>query len=170
MARFSLCFVWYNPFMARLLRLFFIPFGRSLRTRHHLLLENLALRQQLSVLARHRPRPRFSNADRFLWVVLRRFWPRWQRALILVQPETVVGCHRGGFRLYCTWLSRHRKRAGRKCLSSELRELIFRMVAENRTWGAPRIHGELKMQSLVGSHLRFVEEMNHFAADSVGPP
>jgi transposase InsO family protein len=27
----------------------------------------------------------------------------------------------------------------------ELRELIFRMVAENRTWGAPRIHGELKM-------------------------
>jgi transposase InsO family protein len=30
-------------------------------------------------------------------------------------------------------------------VSSELRELIFRMVAENRTWGAPRIHGELTM-------------------------
>lgn len=27
----------------------------------------------------------------------------------------------------------------------KLRELIFRMVAENPTWGAPRIHGELKM-------------------------
>jgi transposase InsO family protein len=26
-----------------------------------------------------------------------------------------------------------------------LRELIFRMVAENATWGAPRIHGELKV-------------------------
>jgi putative transposase len=26
-----------------------------------------------------------------------------------------------------------------------LRELIFRMVSENSTWGAPRIHGELKM-------------------------
>jgi hypothetical protein len=24
-----------------------------------------------------------------------------------------------------------------------VRELIFRMVAENSTWGAPRIHGEL---------------------------
>ena len=27
----------------------------------------------------------------------------------------------------------------------ELREFISRMVAENPTWGAPRIHGELKM-------------------------
>jgi len=27
----------------------------------------------------------------------------------------------------------------------ELRQLIFRMVAENPTWGAPRIHGELMM-------------------------
>ena len=77
--------------------------------------------------------------------MLRRFWPRWQRALILVQPETVVGWHRTGFKLYWTWLSRHRKRAGRKCVNKELRELIFRMIAENKTWGAPRIHGELKM-------------------------
>jgi hypothetical protein len=30
-------------------------------------------------------------------------------------------------------------------VNKELRELIFRMIAENRTWGAPRIHGELKM-------------------------
>jgi transposase InsO family protein len=30
-------------------------------------------------------------------------------------------------------------------VSRELRELIFRMMAENPTWGAPRIHGELKM-------------------------
>ena len=26
-----------------------------------------------------------------------------------------------------------------------MRELIFRMVGDNPTWGAPRIHGELKM-------------------------
>jgi putative transposase len=36
-------------------------------------------------------------------------------------------------------------RVGRKCVSRELLELIFRMVAENPTWGAPRIHGELMM-------------------------
>jgi len=27
----------------------------------------------------------------------------------------------------------------------ELRNLIFRMISENPTWGAPRIHGELKI-------------------------
>ena len=30
-------------------------------------------------------------------------------------------------------------------MSRELQELIFRMVGQNPTWGAPRIHGELKM-------------------------
>jgi len=30
-------------------------------------------------------------------------------------------------------------------VSEEVRGLIFRMVAENPTWGAPRIHGELRM-------------------------
>jgi putative transposase len=79
------------------------------------------------------------------WVILRQLWPGWKQALILVQPETVVRWHRAGFKLYWTWLSRHRKRAGRKYVSSELRELIFQMVTENPTWGAPRIHGELKM-------------------------
>jgi hypothetical protein len=34
---------------------------------------------------------------------------------------------------------------GRRTTTKEIRELIFRMVAENPTWGAPRIHGELKM-------------------------
>jgi hypothetical protein len=47
--------------------------------------------------------------------------------------------------LYWKWISGHRVAAGRRYVSRELRELIFRMVAENPTWGAPRIHGELKM-------------------------
>ena len=32
---------------------------------------------------------------------------------------------------------------GRKRVSEEVQTLIFRMAAENPTWGAPRIHGEL---------------------------
>ena len=33
-------------------------------------------------------------------------------------------------------------------MSQEIRRLIFRMVAENPTWGAPRIHGELSKLGL----------------------
>ena len=67
---------------------------------------------------------------------------------MLVQPETVVRWHRAGFKLYWKWLSRHRRASGRRGVGQEVRQLIFRMVAENPTWGAPRIHGELKMLGL----------------------
>ena len=77
--------------------------------------------------------------------MLRQLWVGWERALILIQPETVVRWHRKGFGLYWTWISRQRTQAGRTCVSRELREIIFRMGSENKTWGAPRIHGELKM-------------------------
>ena len=60
-------------------------------------------------------------------------------------PETVTRWHRTGFQMYWRWISRVRKRVGRKRISKEMRNLIFRMVAENQTWGAPRIHGELLM-------------------------
>jgi putative transposase len=70
-------------------------------------------------------------------------WPQWKQALVIVTPETVVRWHRAGFCMYWNWISRHRKAFGRKRISKDLRELIFRMVAENPTWGAPRIHGEL---------------------------
>ena len=131
--------------MLRLLRLLSILFARFFRSRRDLLLENLALRQQLAILKRRHPQPLPAACDKLFWVMLRRIWPGWKRALVFVQPETVVRWHRDGFKLYWTWLSRHRVRVGRKCVSRELRELIFRMVAENPTWGAPRIHGELKM-------------------------
>jgi hypothetical protein len=61
----------------------------------------------------------------------------------VVTPRTVVAWHRAGFRLYWRWLSRARRVGGRKRVSEETRALIFRMAAENPTWGAPRIHGEL---------------------------
>lgn len=115
------------------------------RSRCNLLLENLALRQQLAVLMQRHPQPQFAASDRLFWVVLRRLWSGWKQALVLVQPETVVRWYRAGFRAYWTWLSRHRVRPGRKRIGPELRQLIFRMVAENPTWGAPRIHGELIM-------------------------
>jgi putative transposase len=40
------------------------------------------------------------TADRAFWVALSGLWPTWHNALILVKPETVIGGHRKGFRLY----------------------------------------------------------------------
>jgi transposase InsO family protein len=131
--------------MLHLLKLVSGVLVRSFRARGDLLLENLALRQQLAVLSRCRPRPRFSNGERFLWIMLRRVWSGWRKSLIVVQPDTVVRWHRAGFKLYWKWISRPRVRVGRRPTSKEMRELICRMVAENSTWGAPRIHGELQM-------------------------
>lgn len=131
--------------MIRILRVITATSGKILRSRRDLLLENLALRQQLAVLAKKPPRPRPSLTDKLFWVALRRLWSGWRRALLIVEPSTVVRWHREGFMLYWKWISRYRVRAGRKPLSKELRELIFRMVAENPTWAEPRIHGELKM-------------------------
>jgi hypothetical protein len=70
-------------------------------------------------------------------------WANWKNVLVIVTPETVVGWHRASFRLYWRWRSQHQKALGRRPLHKEFRDLIFQMVAENPTWGAPRIHGEL---------------------------
>jgi hypothetical protein len=131
--------------MLRLLMLLATMANGLLRSRGDLLLENLALRQQLAALTRGHSRPRLAGSDRIFWVLLRRFWSGWQGALVFVQPETVIRWHRNGFKLYWKWISRKHAVVGRKPTSREMRELIFRIVAENRTWGAPRIHGELKM-------------------------
>jgi transposase InsO family protein len=69
----------------------------------------------------------------------------WKQSLLIVTPETVVRWHRAGFLLYWRLVSRITKKPGRRPTSKEVRDLIFRMVAENSTWGAPRIHGELLM-------------------------
>ena len=99
------------------------------------------MRQQLAILKRTAKRPALTKADRAFWVALSRLWPDWHNALILVKPETVIGWHRKGFRLYWTWKSRNR--GGRPPIDAEIRTLIRRMASENPTWGAPRIHGEL---------------------------
>ena len=104
--------------------------------------EILALRQQVAVLKRKRPRPLLRKADRVFWVILSCLWPGWRHALVIVRPETVIGWQRRGFRLFWTWKSR-RGKPGRPPVSREIRYLVRRMSRENTRWGAPRIHGEL---------------------------
>jgi putative transposase len=131
--------------MLHAMGLFLNSLFRCFRSRRSLLLENLALRQQLVVLKRKHPRPRLGLFEKLFWVLARRFWAGWKQALIVVSPDTVVRWHRAGFALYWRVISRTSHALGRKRISQEVRDLIFRMVRENPTWGAPRIHGELLM-------------------------
>jgi putative transposase len=79
------------------------------RSRAVLQLEVLALRHQVQVLQRTRPRRmRLEKADRWLWMSLSRVWTEWRSALVIVKPETVIAWHRRGFQMFWTWKSRRR--------------------------------------------------------------
>ena len=108
--------------------------------RHRLGLEVAALRQQLAVFQRKQPRPHLFALDRAFWVALRRLWPGWANALIIVKPDTVVSWHRAGFRLFWRWRSRP-KRPGRPSVSLEIQRLLRRMKSENPSWGASHPRG-----------------------------
>ena len=107
------------------------------------MLENLALRQQLSTVLQKR-RPRIGLVDRAFWVVLRRVWARWSDAVAIVRPETVIGWHRAGFSLHWRWLSKRGRSPGRAAVGREVRDLVRRMARENG-WGAPRIHATFRV-------------------------
>jgi putative transposase len=131
------------------------------RSRSDMALEVLALRQQVAVLKRKRPRPIVNPLDRLFWTTLRSCWCRWSDVLVIVKPETVVGWHRAGFRLYWRW--RSRSRGGRPSASEEVRTLIRRMAAENLDWGAPRIHGELQKLGFVVSERTVARCLRHIS-------
>ena len=121
--------------MSDLLRLWFGTVLCIFRSRHSLLLENLALRQQLAVLKRKHPRPKLGPLDKLFWVLACRFWSQRKEVLFLVLPETVVRWHQAGFKLYWAMLCGVRKRVGGgRRISKQIRDLIFQMVAENPTY------------------------------------
>jgi putative transposase len=128
---------------------FLVAIRAFFRSRSDTALEVLALRQQVAVLKRKRPRPRLNSWDRLFWTVLRKCWSRWTDVLVLVKPETVIGWHRASFRLYWRW--RSRQLGGRPKITEEIRVLIRRLAQENQSWGAPKIHGELQKLGLVVS-------------------
>src|SRR5229473_3112068 len=64
--------------MVRFVRLCFGMLVRLFRRRQSLLLENLALRQQLVMLKRRHPRPSLGLLDKLFWVIARRVWSGWK--------------------------------------------------------------------------------------------
>jgi len=129
----------------------FIVIGRAvtlaLRGHRELVLENLALREQLIVMNRATSRRHLQAPDWLSWIALRRLWTNWRTALVIVRPDTVVGWHRDWLRR--RWIRRSRRRTnGRPLVSREVRTLVREMATANTLWGAPRIHGELRTLGL----------------------
>jgi putative transposase len=116
--------------------------GSLFKSHRQLVLENLALRQQVTMLRQSVKRPRATAADRMFWILFSRYVDGWRHILYGLHPDTVVRWHRRGFRLYWRWKSRSRK-PGRPAIDVALRKLIREIQAANVGWGAPRIHGEL---------------------------
>lgn len=77
-----------------MLNLFLNLLASIWKTRRALVLENLALRHQLTVLSRSPQKPRLNGFDRGLWALLCRYWKEWRTALVIVRPETVIRWHR----------------------------------------------------------------------------
>ena len=135
--------------MLEIILSFLIAIRVFFRSRSDTALEILALRQQGAVLKRKRPRPELNSVGRLFWTALRQCWSRWTEVLVLVKPDTVIGWHRAGFRLYWRW--RSRPRGCRPKITEEIRLLIQRLAQENQGWGAPKIHGELQKLGFVVS-------------------
>ena len=112
------------------------------RSKRQLVLENLALRQQVIMLRKSVKKPRPSVVDKLFWMIFLRYVDDWRTILHGLHPDTIVRWHRQGFRLYWRWKSRGQK-PGRPAIYAVLRKLIRQMQATNMGWGAPRIHGEL---------------------------
>jgi putative transposase len=116
-------------------------FGKG---QHAVVLENLALRQQIAIYKRKQKRPRLARRDRWFWIALSVAWKEWRPALCVVHPDTVVSWQRERFRRYWTNLSKRSATVGRPPVSPEVRTLIRTLAQTNPLWRAPRIHGELQ--------------------------
>ncbi|HXP41758.1 MAG TPA: hypothetical protein VN833_15995, partial [Candidatus Acidoferrales bacterium] len=81
------------PFLLNLFRLVWL-FGKGHRD---VVLENLALRQQLSIYQRKQKRPRLIGGDRWFWMTVSVMWKNWRQALLIVHPDTLVRWQRGAF-------------------------------------------------------------------------
>lgn len=101
--------------MLEFLKLLILTAIPTTQNQKFLAIEILVLRQQLAVLNRERPKPNLKNGDRLFWVFTAKLWSRWKEALVIIKPDTVIGWHRKGFKLF--WEIKSRRGPGRPKIS-----------------------------------------------------
>jgi hypothetical protein len=98
--------------MIALIRFVLAILGSPFKSKNRLEAENAALRQQLIVLRRRmKGRARLTNADRWFFVQLHRWFPSILEVLTIIRPETLVRWHRAGFHRY--WRRKSAEQGGR---------------------------------------------------------
>ena len=125
------------------LQLLLVCLAGWLNRNHQLVIEYLqeevkVLREQLD------KKPRFTDEQRRRLAAKAQKLgrDRLRRFASIVSPKTLLEWHR---RLIARKYDGSSRRApGRPCIAGEIRELILRMVQENRTWGYTRIQGALE--------------------------
>ncbi len=117
------------------------------KTRSSLILENLALRQQLMVYQRRKVKAKPGVSDKAFWAILSQAWEGWKDVLLIAQPSTVLKWHRKGLKLFWNWKSRkRRKKIGRPRIAKATIELIRTISLQNPLWGVWKIHDEINQK------------------------
>lgn len=114
----------------------------SRKSEPDLLLENLALRQQLTTYARVKKPPPLKPSERKFWVALSKAWTGWRSPLVIVKPATVIAWHRRAFRAYWHWRP---GKPGRPRIDAEHIALIRRISSTHIGWGEDRIAEEMAL-------------------------
>ena len=125
-----------------MLKSLFLFFRKLFTTKAQLILENLFLTKQLEIYQRNDPKLKIKRTDRMFFSLMKDILSNWKERIFIVKPNTIIKWHREGFRIYWKWKSK--PKGGRPKLSREVINLIKQMANDNQSWGAPRIHGELK--------------------------
>lgn len=77
--------------------------------------------------------------------------------MVIIRPETLIRWQREWFSR--KWMLKRKRRAGPHRINRDIQKLIRQMSLANPLWGAPRVHGELKLgvdvcQSTVARYMK----------------
>jgi len=103
-------------------------------------IELLVLRQEITVLRRQVPTPKFRAEERTVLAVLQWLRPARERVSSLVTPDTLRRWHR---QLVTRKWHRPHRVTPRRGIPLEHQVILWRMARDNPNWGYKRLQGEL---------------------------
>src|SRR5215467_3227852 len=124
----------------------------AVSSRAELSAEVLFLRKQLAFYQEHQVPPRkLTDAARFSLALWSQLF-NWRAALVIVKPETLIGWHRQGFKLFWRWKSR----LGRPRIPGNLRQLMVQWWTFVRTHAKAIVAADFLVAITAGFRVLYV--------------